>query len=313
LPIPHAPEAIWEQVLLPRWLRLKRIDVYHRASGAGGLALRRLAGCHMVVTVHDLIPVLYPTDYFRNPAHRLYFSMLLSLSRRADAVITVSETSKRDLVAVGHFDASKVTVITEGVDRDFLSAPAADPPAPLTDAPYLLAMGSGEPRKNVDRVIEGFLRIVDRIPHRLLVVGSPWRGRDIRVPAGTAVAGRIQALGAVTNPELRQLYEHAAAFVYPSLYEGFGLPVLEAMACGTPVITSREGSLAEIAGPAALYVDPRDPGSIARAIVDLLANPARRAELIVAGHERAGRFSWETAARQTIVVYERAAGSAIRH
>ena len=305
LPVAPAPEVAWEQLRLPLALRRHRIDVFHRPSGAGGLALRPLAGSRVVVTVHDAIPLKYREDYLRNAAHRAFFAFQMSLSRRADAVITVSETSKRDLVDLGGFAPSKIAVIGEGVDRDFLSASPGD--APAGDAPYLLAMGAGEPRKNVARVIEGFLRVADRIPQRLVLVGAPWRGRHAVIPP--SASGRVQDLGAVTNARLRQLYRGAAAFIYPSLYEGFGLPLLEAMASGTAVITSREGSLEEIAGPAAHYVDPRDPIAIGDAILEVVTDPVRRSTLVAAGQARVRLYSWETAARQTIDVYERVAAS----
>jgi glycosyltransferase involved in cell wall biosynthesis len=305
LPVASAPEIAWEQLRLPLALRRHRIDVFHRASGAGGLALQRLAGSRVVVTVHDAIPLKYREDYLRNPPHRAFFAFQMSLSRRADAVITVSETSKRDLVAVGRFAPAKIVVIGEGVDGDFLSTAPGDGPA--GGAPYLLAMGAGEPRKNVARVIEGFLHVADRIDHRLVLVGAPWRGRRAVIPP--SASDRVQDLGAVTNADLRALYRGAAAFVYPSLYEGFGLPVLEAMASGTAVVTSREGSLEEIAGAAALYVDPRDASAIGDAILEVVSNPGRRAALVAAGHERVRAFSWEAAARQTIEVYERVAAS----
>ena len=305
LPVPSAPEVAWEQLRLPLALRRHRIDVFHRAGGAGGLALQPLAGSRVVVTVHDVIPLRYREDYLRSAAHRAFFGFQMSLSRRADAVITVSETSKRDLVSIGRFRASKIAVIGEGVDGDYRSA-AADVPSPGT-APYLLAMGAGEPRKNVARVIEGFLRVADRIPHRLVLVGAPWRGRTAIVPP--SAAGRVEDRGAVTNAQLRALYRGATAFIYPSLYEGFGLPVLEAMASGTPVITSREGSLEEVAKDAALYVDPRDPSAIGDAILQLVTNPGRQSALVAAGYERVRLFSWEAAARQTVEVYERVAAA----
>lgn len=304
LPVASAPEVAWEQWRLPLALRRGNVRVFHRASGAGGLALRRLAGSRVVVTVHDAIPLKYREDYLRNAAHRAFFAFQMSLSRRADAVITVSETSKRDLVSIGRFAPSKIAVIGEGVDRDFLAAPGD---TPAGGPPYLLAMGAGEPRKNVARVIEGFLRVADRIDHRLVLVGAPWRGRRAEIPS--SAAGRIQDLGPVTNAQLRELYRGAAAFIYPSLYEGFGLPVLEAMASGTPVVTSREGSLEEIAGPAALYVDPRDASAIGDAILEVVTDPVRRTALVAAGQARVHLFSWETAARQTIEVYERVAAS----
>jgi glycosyltransferase involved in cell wall biosynthesis len=308
LPVTAAPEVAWEQLRLPLALRRNKIDVFHRPSGAGGLAVKAIAGSRVVVTVHDVIPLRYSGEYLRNAAHRAFFSFQMALSRRADAVITVSETSKTDLVTIGRFRDSKIFVIGEGVDRDFLSSNPADTPA-QDHPPYLLAMGAGEPRKNVARVIEGFLRVADRIPHRLLLVGAPWRGRRASLPPGAPGIDRIQDLGAVTNAQLRELYRQAAAFVYPSLYEGFGLPVLEAMACGTPVITSRSGSLEEIAGAAALYVDPQDASAIGGAIIELVTDPVRRSALVAAGHERVGLYSWDAAARQTIDVYERVAAA----
>ena len=310
----HAPDPVWEQVLLPRWLRDRRVDLLHRPSGAGGLALRPLAGSRVVVTVHDMIPWIYPAEYFRNLAHRGYFAFLMRLSRRADAVITVSEASRRDLVRLGKIDEHKIDVIPGAVDRDFLkegSAANPESPAATREAsrrepsaqPYVLAIGSGEPRKNVAAVIEAFVSIGQRIPHHLVLVGAPWRGRNVTWPAQGA--DRVRSLGAVSNDELRRLYAGAAVFVYPSLYEGFGLPVLEAMASGAPVITSREGSLPEVAGDAAVFVNPRDPGSIATGMLDVVNDPNRRVALVAAGREQVRRFSWAEAARKTIEVYER--------
>jgi glycosyltransferase involved in cell wall biosynthesis len=308
LPVAAAPEVAWEQLRLPLALRRHKIDVFHRPSGAGGLALQAVAGSRVVVTVHDVIPLRFPDEYLRSAAHRAFFAFQMSLSRRAGAVITVSQTSRKDLVTIGGFPDAKIFVIGEAVDRDFMSSTHADTP-PSDTAPYLLAMGAGEPRKNVARVIEGFLRVADRIDHRLLLVGAPWRGRRASLPSDGPHIDRIQDLGAVTNAQLAELYRHAAAFIYPSLYEGFGLPVLEAMASGTPVITSRAGSLEEIAGVAALYVDPLDTSAIANAILELVGDPVRRSALAAAGLARVGLFSWDEAARQTIEVYERVAAA----
>jgi glycosyltransferase involved in cell wall biosynthesis len=293
LPVASAPEIAWEQWRLPLALRRHRIDVFHRPSGAGGLVLQPLARSRVVVTVHDVIPLKYRDDYLRSAAHRAFFSFQMSLSRRAHAVITVSETSKRDLVEIGRFPASSIAVIGEGVDRDFLSA-GVDPPAPGT-APYVLAMGAGEPRKNVARVIEGFLRVADRIDHRLILVGAPWRGGRATVPP--QAAGRIEDRGAVSNAQLRALYRRAAAFVYPSLYEGFGLPVLEAMSAGAAVLTSDRSSLPEVGGDAVAYADATDAAAIARELDRLLCDPAARADLSARARERAARFTWAASAK----------------
>ena len=177
----------------------------------------------------------------------------------------------------------------------------------LNGRPFLLYVGTLEPGKNVKRIIEAFDQIAEQFPEHLLVLagGKGWLYEPILEAARHArAADRIIFTGHVGDNEVVELLNFCEAFVYPSLYEGFGLPPLEAMACGAPVIASNSSSLPEVTGDAALTVDPESVPEIAQAMKDLLSNPSKRADLRARGLERAKLFSWEKAARQTLDVYE---------
>jgi glycosyltransferase involved in cell wall biosynthesis len=198
-------------------------------------------------------------------------------------VIAVSELTARDAVELLGVDEERVRVIPHGVAAPF------EPTGPAAGGDYVLAVGTLEPRKNFPRV----------------VLAAERAGIDVRVAGGAGWGGvDVDSLGFVDDDELARLYRGAAALVYPSLYEGFGLPVLEAMACGTPVVTSRDSAPAEVAGGAAVLVDPLDVEGIAEGIREAIA---RRDELRTAGLERARAFTWEAAAKATADVYREAA------
>jgi glycosyltransferase involved in cell wall biosynthesis len=282
----------------------------------------------VVVTLHDVIPLLLPHEYFRNALHRQFYRAQVWLTSRADAVITVSETARRDIVRRTPVPADRMTVIGEGADATLgqpepiadLAADQDPAPGRAGSAPYLLTMGGAEPRKNVETVIGAFSRVITRIPHRLVVVGGPWRGREAASAVTAAlshaashdVQDRIDVVGAVSASRLAALYRGAALFMFVSRYEGFGLPVLEAMANGVPVIASNAGALPEIGGAAALYVDPDDIDGLAAAIVQIVSDPQRKATMVSAGRQQSARYSWQDAAKRTVRVYERVAASVTR-
>ncbi len=309
--LPSLPEPIWEQVLLPFVLLNERVDIFHRPSGPGGLLLRMVAGPRVVVTVHDVIPLMFPADYFRNAAHQAFYRFQLALSRNlADAVITVSRTSYKDIITTGRIPARKVAIIPEAVDRSFESPPEVSRETLgwiRARSPYLLAMGGAEPRKNMHRVVAAFEQLSRAVPHHLIVVGGSWRDHRFSYAAESDLPGRIHSTGTVDAQTLRALYAHADLFVYPSLYEGFGLPVLEAMASGVPVLVSRDGALPEVAGDAAIYVDATDIASIAAGILEVVSNPSRAQQLIRAGKGRLTLYSWQHSALRTLEIYEKIA------
>jgi glycosyltransferase involved in cell wall biosynthesis len=259
-------DAAWYPFGLGRQAR--GLDVLHCTTFRGPAD----ASVPTVVTVHDLAILRYPEAF---PWwHRRYGSFGLGkVLRSADAIVAVSEFSKEEVVALAGVPAERIRVVPNGVDEIF----AVDGPA--ADGDYVLAVSTLEPRKNLERVVEA-ARIAGV---ELRVVGARgWGGVD--------VAGWV---GEIPDAELAALYRGARCVVYASLYEGFGIPVLEGMASGTPVVTSRGGATEEVAGGAAVLVDPLEPGSIAAGIGEA---ETRRDELILLGLARAREFTWERTA-----------------
>lgn len=261
------------------------------------------------VTIHDLgylhLPETHP-DWSRRS---LDWSTRWSV-RAARSVIAVSGATRDDLVASLHVPARKIAVVHHGVRAGLRRPPADAIAATLARlgiaAPYLLFLGTVQPRKNLARLIEAF-RVVDAgLPHRLVVAGRlGWLTEPITAAvAARGLTGRVHFAGYVPDDDLPALYAGAAAFVLPSLYEGFGMPALEAMACGVPVIASATTSLPEIVGDAGVLIDPLDTTALARAMIAVVTDDALRARLIAAGLRRAASFTWERCARETLDVIE---------
>lgn len=265
----------------------------------------------LVLAVHDVLFRRFPDAF--SPRDRLLLATLLPLSmRRAEVIVTLSEASRRDIEACYPFTRGKLLV-----------APAA--PGPVVRAvpdeaaaerwaegrPFLLAVGTVQPRKNLPRLVEAYLRLrqAGRTEARLVIAGRPmWRSGAIQAAAaGSPHAADVVYTGFVDDASLAGLFRRCAAFAYPSLGEGFGLPVVEAMACGAPVVTSDRSSLPEVAGDAALLVDPESVEAIAEGLARLLADPALAAELRERGRRQAARFAWERTAATVADAYRRAA------
>jgi glycosyltransferase involved in cell wall biosynthesis len=279
----------WEQALLPLELLPRGLDVLHSPDYIPPFARR----CRSVITVHDLAFLRWPD--FLTPASQAYFNgHIRHAVESADAVIAVSQATQLDLLELLDAPAEKVHVIYE--------APGFAPPAePLADAPqdYVLFAGTFEPRKNLPRLIEAFLEVRRRgYEGKLLLAGAPgW----LAEPVLEAVERHADCV--MTRRLEPSLYQGARLLAFPSLYEGFGLPVLEAMACGTPVLTSNVSSLPEIANDAALLIDPQDVSAIAEGLWRLLTDADLVADLRRKGLARAAEFSWQRAAKQTLDVY----------
>lgn len=252
-----------------------------------------------VVTVHDLSFELHPE--LMPLRDRLLFRTLVPRSVvRADRVLAVSEWTKRDLVERYGIAEEKIVVTPNGVDEIFRPQGAA-PDRP----PYALFVGAIQPRKDPLTALEALALSGDDL--ELVVVGPEKRGAD-EVQAAVRrleLESRVEFAGHVELEELAALYRGAACLVFPSRYEGFGLPMLEAMASGTPVVAAKTGAVPEIAGDAAVLVEPADPAALARGIEQALAD---RERLVAAGLERARRFSWADTARRTLGVYRELAG-----
>ena len=271
-----ARDTTWYLCALP--VAARKDDVLHVPGHRGPL----LSAAPLVVTIHDLAVLRHPHAF--NRWTRTYSRAFLPrLARSATRVIAVSQFTALETVELLGVDEERVRVIPHGVEAPF------EPNGPAVEGDYVLAVGTLEPRKNLPRVVLA----AERAGVELRVVGAP----------GWGEVG-VESAGFVSDDELARLYRGAACLVYPSLYEGFGLPVLEAMASGTPVVTSRNGALAELSGGAAVLVDPRDVDAIAAGIEEAVR---RREELRAAGLERARAFTWEAAAKATADVYREAA------
>ncbi len=263
----------------------------------------------LVVTVHDVAPLRYPESF---PRHGLWFHRraLRAVARSADLVIAVSRAAADELLAWTAIPQDRIRVVHNGVD----ATPAATgevaatvAAAGLAGPPYVLCVGSREPRKGVGTLVSAFsrLRPADVDGARLALVGpSGWRDRDLVDPADAARLGdRLRTLGYVSDGELRALYAGARLFAFPSRHEGFGLPVLEAMAQGAPVLCADIPALREVSGGAALLVAPGDPDAWAAALTVLLNDDDASGDLAAAGRRRVAAFSWERTVRRTREVY----------
>ncbi len=301
------PYSLAEQLSIPVSLRRARADLFH----APHYVLPPLSRGRAIVTIHDCIHLMFP-QYLPSRAAYLYArTFLWSACRQADRILTVSEASKRDIVHLLGVSEAKITVIPNAIDEGFWVPPPEEEVQRIRarfqlDRPFLLYVGNVKPHKNLERLIEAFHLVRQRkIDLTLLIIGD----EITRYTALRQAVHRYQLhkyvrfLGYVPDQTLAILYRLATAFVFPSLYEGFGLPPLEAMASGTPVVTSNVSSLPEVVGDAAQLVDPYDPASIAEAIERVVCDPTLRAQMVERGHLRAREFSWERSVRRIREIY----------
>ncbi|MCC6630246.1 MAG: glycosyltransferase family 4 protein [Chloroflexi bacterium] len=313
LPTQRPPvRIVWEQALGPVAAARRRLDVFHSPVNVAPLTLP----CRSVITIHDLAFLAYP-ERFR-AGRRRYLALLTRLSaRRATRVIAVSQFTADEVVARLGVPPGRVVVVPNGVGEEYQSEPD---PRRLSEFrrsndvsdQYVLFLGTIEPRKNVPGLIEAFAQVAAEFPAIDLVIagGRGWLADDVyALPARLDLARRVRFTGYVPAADLPRWYQAATVAVYPSLYEGFGFPPLEAMACGTPVITSDRAAMPEVVGDAGVLVDPTDVAALAAALRALLRDPDRRVHLSTAGRARAATFTWARAARATRAVYEAASGS----
>ena len=294
-----------------------RLDLFH----ATHYVLPPLRG-RAVVTIHDIIHLLYP-QFLPNRAALIYARVMIRRALgRADRIITVSYNSKRDLVDYFGISPSRVEVIYNGVSPRFRPDLPEEERRRVAEKygisrPYLLFLGGEKPHKNAQNVVRAFAearRSRPELPHSL-VLGGPIPANAARIDALIAALDVGRAIirpGRIAEEDLPGLFAGADVLLYPTLYEGFGLPVVEAMACGTPVLTSSTSALQEIAGGYAYLVDPLDVDAIARGIVLLTTDPKVRSDFVELGRKRARDFSWDKAAERTLEVYAAALGGAAR-
>jgi glycosyltransferase involved in cell wall biosynthesis len=296
----------WEQSVLPLRLKQKRIDVYHGATFVTPL----LKNCEHVVSIHDMTFHLLPE---RHSLHkRLYFqSMIPAAVLRSDRVIAISESTKCDLLRFIPTDAGKINVVHHGVEPRFRPVREKNRLDDVREKyglgrRFILFVGLIEPRKNLENLVDAYESSGLGKDFDLVLAGN--LGWDysglLRKIESSQFREKIRLPGYIADGDLPALFSMAAAFVYPSVYEGFGLPVLEAMACGTPVITSQASSLPEVAGDAAILVDPFDPKALASALQIVLADEDLRRSLSERGIQRAQFFTWEKTAQKTLEAYK---------
>ncbi len=298
---------------LPGRAARDQIDVLHLSYNA---PLTLPASCALVLTIHDISFEEHPEWFPRKLRAFLKWSVRRS-AQMARAILTDTECARADLVRLYRLPPEKITVTPYAADARF--HPIADARALSairgkykTSDHFVLAVGNMQPRKNLARLMQAFAQVkrADVIPHKLVLVGQQlWLTDDVLAQA-RRLGDDVILTGYVPDADLPLLYNAADVFCYPSLYEGFGLPVLEAMACGTAVITSNTSSLPEVAGDAALLVNPYAVDEIVNALHETLTNATLRAQLREKGLARARLFSWERTAQQTEQVYQHAASGA---
>jgi glycosyltransferase involved in cell wall biosynthesis len=302
-------------VLLPLGARVERIEVFHGLDQSGIPLFFRAGKC--VVTIHDVIPLILPWAF--PPRHRWVLATALArIRKQAEMVIVPSMAAAEDVVHFLGVERERIQVIPMGCDPCFqpvdepMRATALRRRYTLPER-YILFVGTLEPRKNVQTLLQAFAQVIAEMPQDDLTLviagGKGWGGEDYRSTVDALkLQDHVRFAGFVEDDDLPALYRGALLFVYPSLYEGFGLPVLEAMACGTPVITSNRASLPEVAGDAALLVDPTQPTALATAIASILSDSSLRQALCVKGLARAQTFTWEAVAQQTVAIYHAVGG-----
>jgi glycosyltransferase involved in cell wall biosynthesis len=302
--------SISEQLTIPLALKREGVSLFH----APHYVLPPLVPCRSVVTIHDCIHLMFP-QYLPNRLALTYARASIAMAaRRATRVLTVSESSKRDILRFVDVEPSKIDVIYNAYDERFGVEPREEDVERVRERfqlhdPFVLYAGNVKPHKNLERLIDAFQvvrkRGVDNL--KLVLIGD-----DISKYAALRRAvhrhqlhQHVRFLGFVPEETLAVMYRLASVFVFPSLYEGFGLPPLEAMASGTPVVTSNLSSLPEVAGDAAVLVDPYDPEAIADGMYRVLTDDMLRYSMRAKGIERARQFSWEQSVRRVHDIYQK--------
>ena len=303
--VPLFKRRVWEQVVP---LLSGSYDLLHFPYDSC-VAVKR---GKFVVTIHDVKPLLFGELASRRNFKRLVERWLVGDKwAKIDHVLTDSECSRKDILGRMNLPQDRVTVVYPGVEPDRFR-PLPTDRAAQSSRPYVLCVAGGDPTKNVETLVQSFARLPRSVreSHDLILTGDFRRREDLRqLVAHAGIEKQTIFTGVVSDERLVELYQQATLFVFPSRYEGFGLPVLEAVACGCPVVCSSASSLPEVAGDAAILVDPLDIDGFTRAIEQVLEDAELRNELRQLGLRQAARFTWDRTARETIAVYEKVAGT----
>ena len=290
-------QHLWEHIYLP--LKSTHYDILFCPANIAPLIKPK--ALKLVVTIHDLSYMHFPNAY--SFAFRKYYRFIVPrLLNLADTVITVSHSEKEVLIKHFPFLKNKIYTIYLGIKGEFLNCPLMH-----EKEKFILYVGSLSKRKNLMGLIKAFKILINKIPHKLVIVGIKGDSfKEIEIPKilKDIPSQRLIFMGQIEDERLIELYRRSSLFVFPSLYEGFGLPPLEAMACGCPVVVSNVSALPEICGDAAYYINPYNIDSIAEGIYKVLDDKDLREELIKKGLERAKIFSWDKSAREHLEVFE---------
>ncbi|MBK9316546.1 MAG: glycosyltransferase family 4 protein [Acidobacteria bacterium] len=290
-------------------LRMRPVDVLHVQYTAPPFC-----PVPVVATIHDLAFEHLPETFTRRGSFQLKLTVRRT-ARKAARIVTVSEYSRQDIIRTYNLDPEKVIVTWNGVGEGFSPEPSSPGEADgirsrfVITGDYILAVGSLQPRKNLVRLIRAYARLRDENPDfrpKLVIVGRKlWLASEIFAEASRRQWSEDVILtGYVSDEDLPKLYRAAIAFVYPSIFEGFGLPPLEAMACGTPVIAGNTSSLPEVTGDAAILIDPYDEDALARELLRIVNQPDLRDRMRRCGIEQARKFTWRDAAEKTLQIYK---------
>jgi len=300
---------IWYRLRLPlpvQWFTGK-LDLFHSPD----FVLPPVAGgIPTLLTVHDLSFLHYPHTFPEKLVTYLKKVVPWSVAR-ATHVLADSEATRDDLLALWGVPPQKVTVLYSGVNGRFQPVTAYPQLQELRrkyhlgDTPYILAVGTIQPRKNYQMLIRAFAPVAEQFPHQLIFSGGRgWLYEEMMAEVERqGLTERVKFIGFVDDADLPALYSDAALFVFPSLYEGFGLPILEAMACGVPVISSDASCLPEVVGTAGQLLSPHEPEAWTEMMLTLLADPQKRSQLVGAGFQQARRFRWQRSAAQLLEIY----------
>lgn len=291
----------WQQILLPYQIKKDKIEIFHSPSYFLPIISPPIP---MIITIHDLSILIYPQKIKKSLRKFIDPYLLIFSAQKAKKIIADSESTKKDIIKILRIPAEKIEVIYLAAQKqevNFLESPFS--------FPYILFVGTLEPRKNIVNLIEAFkiLKNTTKLPHRLVIAGMKgWQYQEIfKKVKESKLDKEVIFTGYIPAEELPAYYKNADVFVYPSSYEGFGLPPLEAMNYGTPVVTSNVSSLPEVVGDAALLINPQSPGEIADALKNILTNPKLKNDLIKCGFKQAEKFQWEKTAQKTLQIYRK--------
>jgi len=304
---PRIANKLFRQCQIPIEMFVGNVDIVHAPS----YFVKCMKRTRSIITIHDLAYLIYPHTFPKHIIRDLEKHLKESIEH-SSLILADSVSTKKDLIQYFKVDPLKVRVIYLGVDNKFMRYGIKDDESDLIESfgierKYILHVGSFEPRKNIERLLQAYslIRSNKQINHRLVLVGKDeWLEKDLFDEIRkTEYFGDVIILKDVKEDELIKLYNNAEMLVYPSLYEGFGLPLLEAMACGTPIAASYSSSIPEVVGEAAVYFDPLSVNEMAQKMFELIESEELRGKLIEAGLKRVAFFTWERTAQETINAY----------